>query len=58
MGVLLGLVRIQGGSAVASVEASKAPHYCKFDVQGWQVCFRASVLVREGAGTISALPAQ
>jgi hypothetical protein len=44
---------------VASVEASKAPHCCKFDVQGRQASFRASVLVREErAGTISALPAQ
>jgi hypothetical protein len=25
---------------VASVEASKVPHYCKFDVQGWQANFR------------------
>jgi hypothetical protein len=48
-----------GAEDVATVEASEAPRYCKFVVDGGKNHFRASILVRkDGEGSISALSAE
>jgi hypothetical protein len=55
----VGVTLNPGAEAVATVPASASPRYCKFQIEGTRLHFRASILVRQpGVGSISALPAE